>query len=432
MSEMLEKRQHNNSEIAVGIDLTDEYAQISYGYMDEQEVETIIANPITQSYMIPTALFKRSEVNQWFAGNDAVKNKDMEGWYIDNLVTLAKEGNPVTVGEETFAPTALLSLFIKRALSIINPIAMPGKIASYMITVPNLDEQMIAALVKTVSNLGIKAGNIAFQSYTESIYYYMIFQDHELWNRDVLVLSSAADRIRAYRMECNRNTTPVVAFIKEKELPISDISMAPSNLPPERLKEIDESIASYIQTVCDNRLFSSAYLIGDVFKGKWYEQTSANLCRKARVFQGNNLFSKGAAYSARNKLVVSALSEGHVFLGSDKLKSNVGMNVERRGENAYYALLDAGINWYEAFMECDLILNQGNRLSFVITPLTGRNPQIIDVTLDDLPKRPPKTTRIHMTLKMESESRLAVNVADMGFGELFPASDIQWNEVIDV
>ena len=30
------------------------------------------------------------------------------------------------------------------------------------------------------------------------------------------------------------------------------------------------------------------------------------------------------------------------------MKSNIGMKVRRQGEESYQALLDAGINWYEA------------------------------------------------------------------------------------
>ena len=40
--------------------------------------------------------------------------------------------------------------------------------------------------------------------------------------------------------------------------------------------------------------------------------------------------------------------KNHVYLGQDKLKSNIGMKVRRQGEESYQALLDAGINWYEA------------------------------------------------------------------------------------
>ena len=121
-----------------------------------------------------------------------------------------------------------------------------------------------------------------------------------------------------------------------------------------------------------------------------------------------------------------------MFLGNDKLKSNVGINVLKRGENAYMPLLDGGINWFDAHKECDIILNQGNKLTLIVTPLTGKNPEMVDITLGDLPKRPPKTTRLNVKVRMQSENRMQVTIKDLGFGELFPAANIEWNEVISV
>ena len=93
---------------------------------------------------------------------------------------------------------------------------------------------------------------------------------------------------------------------------------------------------------------------------------------------------------------------------------------------------DGGVNWFDATRECDIILNQGNKLSFVVTPLTGKNPETVDITLGDLPKRPPRTTRLHIKVKMQSETRMLVNIRDLGFGEIYPAENIEWNEVISI
>ena len=72
----------------------------------------------------------------------------------------------------------------------------------------------------------------------------------------------------------------------------------------------------------------------------------------------------------------------YVYLGEDKLKSNIGMRALRRGEDSYLAILDAGVNWYEAKTDFDLILESGNVLCFTITPLTGENIMDKTVTLD--------------------------------------------------
>ena len=414
-----------NMEYVVGLDITDSFAQVSVGNTESEEVETLSTTPGGSSLIIPAVLFKRSEVNQWFAGNEAVKYKDREGYFIDRLITKARVGEEVKVGDESFRPSALLALFMKRSLSLVNRITPLSNVSCFMITVDVLDKQLVMMLSEAVSSLGLKTKDIYFQSHMESFYNYVLFQPHELRNRDVFLYDSTGEHLKAFRMECNKNTTPIVAFIDSKEN--ADFTADTYDKP-----EASDMFADFVSATVEGHMYSSAYLVGDEFRNEWCKEGVNILCRKGRVFQGNNLFSKGAAYAARNRISPTAISTGYAFLGNDKLKANVGINALTRGERAYLPLLDGGINWFDASKECDIILNQGNKLTFLITPLTGKNPQMVDITLGDLPKRPPKTTRLHLKVRMESESKLKVTITDLGFGELFAAANIEWNEVISL
>ena len=422
---MFEKAGKNKkNEYVIGFDLTDSYAQVSVGMLEGDTVTTIPTTIDGSSLMIPTVMFKRAEVNQWFSGYEAQKHKDEEGYYLNRLVSKARLGENIPLGNDSVKPSALLALFIRRALTIANTYVTDGEVVAIMLTVDVCDEKMVQALEEVVASLSLKA-SVYFQSHMESFYNYMIYQPKELWDRDVLLLDGTNEYLRSLRMECNKYTTPIVAFIDPHESTTIQMSDANGKLP-------GSVITDFVEEAAGNRVLSTIYVIGDAFKGDWCKDSINSLCRRGRVFMGNNLFSKGAVYGAKNKLNPSILSSGYVFLGNDKLKSNVGMNVLKRGENVYFAILDAGINWFDAEMECEVILNQGNKVTFVITPLTGKNPKLVDITLNDLPKRPPKTSRLHMKVKMISETRMQVVIKDLGFGELFPASDTEWTEVISI
>ena len=421
----------NNVGIAVGFDLTDSYSQISYGYVDSDKVETLSTIAGGSDFLIPTVLFKRKEVNQWFAGKEALDNRDTDGYLVENILSRGVTMDEIPVGNEAFRPSALIALFMKRTLSLLSMSAPLSKIVSFMITVDYLDDAMIKILNEAVASLGLKNAKIYYQSHMESFYYFAIYQDAALWKNDVVLFDFSMDVVKLYRMECNRNTTPIVAFIDSDVFTGYDTENLKEVEPgTEVAKKYDEDILEVIKSITSTRAISSVYLIGDAFNKDVFKESVRLLCRAGRVFEGNNLYSKGAAHSARDKVSPSILSSSHVFLGNDKLKSNVGINVLKMGTPCYMPLLDAGINWFEAQKECDVILNQGNKISFVITPLTGKNPEVVDITLADLPKRPAKTSKIHLTVKMISENRMQVNVKDLGFGELFPASDIEWKEVV--
>ena len=102
------------------------------------------------------------------------------------------------------------------------------------------------------------------------------------------------------------------------------------------------------------------------------------------------------------------------------------------GEDSYLAILDAGVNWYEAKTDFDLILESGNVLCFTITPLTGENIMDKTVTLDGLPERPRCTTRLRIHAEMTAIHTLTLEITDMGFGELFKSSGRAWTHTLQV
>lgn len=424
-----------NTKLAVGYDLGDLVSQISYSFLDEAEPETLSTVAGGENYNIPTMLAKRLNVNQWFYGKDAKKAaQDGDGILVENLLSLARAGEPVTIEGESFEPAAMLALFMKRTMSLLSMIAPIEKIEVFVVTVETLDRDMIEILNRAVAGIGLKTDKIYFQSHMESFYYYTIFQPKELWMHQVLLYDFTEKYMKAYRMECNKRTTPVVVFIEEQDFP----SMVREEFPAQEEEKVqlagqmDKHFLSIVEETERERIVSSAYLIGEGFSGDWAKQSLKLLCRNKRVFRGNNLYSKGACYSGVEKINPGENSKAYVFLGNEKLKSNIGMKVLRQGEESYLALLDAGINWFEAVKECEFILESGNTVSVLITPLNGKGIREMVLHMDGLLERPEKTTRIHMKIYMNEEHEAVVEFTDLGFGELFAATGQVWKESFEV
>ena len=132
---------------------------------------------------------------------------------------------------------------------------------------------------------------------------------------------------------------------------------------------------------------SAVYLTGEGFHGGWMKDAAMFLCRGRRVFQGENLFSKGAAYSALLHVDKPSEIPDSIFLAQDALRSNIGIEVLLREQKGYHVLLDAGVKWYNAEVEEDFILENGKEFSLLQTPVTGGEPQQLTVRLDGLPDR---------------------------------------------
>ena len=59
-----------------------------------------------------------------------------------------------------------------------------------------------------------------------------------------------------------------------------------------------------------------------------------------------------------------------------------------------------------------------------VTPVAGNKTLQVSVSLDELPSRPNKTTRIELSVTFSSEKKMVVKIKDCGFGDLFPSSGI--------
>ena len=395
----------------VGYDLSTEYAQISYMGMQDAMPETVTLAEGREDYNIPACLFKRMEVNQWFFGREAKNYSSVEeGTMVENLLEHALVGDKLRIGEDEFDHVALLALFIKRSMTLLKSVPKE-KIAAIMFTVPDLTKRAIEVLEAVAEVLGLDDTKIFFVGRQESIFYYVIHQQKELWKQDVLVYDFSERNLKGYHFSVNRNSRPQVSVVDETIHPIvaSDDNK-------------DSEFSEVIKIDTKDSVVSGAFLIGNGFEDEWCHDSLKELCRGRRVFKGNNLYSKGACYAARERLIDSDMNQSLIFLGKDKLKANIGMNLLRGSEESYYAILDGGESWYDAKKEFDIILDKDNTFEILITPLDGKNVRSIEIVLDGLTEREAKTTRLHLKVFMESDDRLRVCATDMGFGEFYPTT----------
>lgn len=420
--------------IVLGYDLGYQFAQISFCGMGETEPETVSAVTGTEQYNIPAVLCKRPGVGQWYYGKEAVKfAREENGILVENLLLLAQRGEDVMVEGEAFDPVALLTLFVKRSLSLLNIRLSLYQVEAFMFTVEDLTPRMVDVLSRVAAGLQLGAVTVCFQSHLESFYAYMLHQNSKLWAYDVVIFEYHT-RMKMLRMECNRRTSPKVVLIEHTEFPeIMRRVWSEEEAECNRQKqELDELFLGVAGKALEGRMVSTIFLLGDGFKEGWTKESLKFLCRNRKVYQGNNLYSKGACYALLERLNPSLEWKEYVYLGEDKLKSNIGMKALRRGEDSYYAVLDAGTNWYEAGCDFDVILEGGAEVDFLITPLTGGNMVERSVKLPGLPERPRGTTRLNIHVEMTAVDLAAVTIEDLGFGELFPSSGKAWSSEMQV
>ena len=124
-----------NDCVVIGYDLDDYNAQISYCPVESYEAETVSSVMGNQIYDIPAVLCKRLEVNQWYYGREAIRQaEEGAGTLVEGLFEKARKQIPVIVEDEEYDPVLLLSLFVKKSISILSAVVPLSKIAGVMFT----------------------------------------------------------------------------------------------------------------------------------------------------------------------------------------------------------------------------------------------------------------------------------------------------------
>ena len=123
--------------------------------------------------------------------------------------------------------------------------------------------------------------------------------------------------------------------------------------------------------------------------------------------------------------------KGVLYAGEDMIKHNLGMWMEIRGQGGYYPLVSAGVNWYMAEHTCEFLLNGEDSIVIYSRSIKGEELQHT-LTLDGLPQRPRKATRLRLTVRFTAKNRCHVQAWDLGLGELYPSSQKTWEATIQL
>ncbi len=409
--------------IIIGFDFGEKVSQICY--LDRQEGEPV-SLPIkagTGQLTFPNCLSKASEKEEWHFGLDVpyfVKQKNEI--LIDNLYELALHHTHVLVDGENRSVGEILGIFVKQALSVLGVPDLVKSISGIMITVPTLTKMMVENMRLACKIIGFQQKRCFLQSYEESFYQYALNQRAEMFGRNMALFSFDQDKVTCSKLVTNRKTIPAQVKVQQGE------TITLSRDWVKRDLEFYDLIMKFLGT----EIFSSIFIVGDGFDREWAVKSIPVLCRNHRhVFYGNNLYAKGACYGAREKVEERKL-KGYLYIGSDLVRTNIGMEMMIGGGKGYYSLISAGVNWYEAVGECEILLDDVDELEFVVSDMeTGKKEQY-SMKLDNLPKRPPKATRLHLHLEFESVKECHVQVKDVGFGDLYPSSGLVWHETMEL
>ena len=416
----MEKKQN----YIIGLDLGESYAQVSYVSFEGEEGD---------KYNIPMCLCKRNGANQWLYGEEALRFAATgKGVAVNNLLSLALAGESVIVEDKEADPVELLDLFIKNALLSLGVYEEGVCVKVLAVSLDELTPRVLEIFERMKGGSMRNFEEVYLVTKEESLFYYMVHQPKELRSYESLVLDLSGNTLKTYRIEMNYRTKPILTTIEEAiHEEISIPNEFASIMEKDRyLEETDAKLYEIMSGMLEGKIVTGVYLVGKIFEKEWCPLTLKLLCKNRRVFGGSNLYSKGACLGGMEKIAPGETAGAYVYLGKEKLKSDIGVCRMEQGRNVVDILLHGGINWFDASVSFTFMPGEDHHLPIVIAPMDGSKERVVPVVLPEFADRDVKSLKFACKLSMRTDKELAVEIEDIGFGEFYKPTGRKFEEII--
>jgi hypothetical protein len=382
----------------------------------------------TDSYQIPLIIGKLRDT--WAYGKEAKRLVTIkEGMTVTRLLERSLAREKIEFGDETYDAVWLLSQFVQMSLQSF------AQIDGIVFSVPELTEELAQLLRGIAVRMNIDKRHIYIQDYKESFCNYLFYQPKELWQYEAALFCCDRNEIKAYML---RRLKPGLGGGKTTFVTVDEVASAHMKelaavypvLNEDKAKEADARFCKFIEGVFHKRIVSSVFLTGEGFENQWYPRSLRVLCNGRRAFIGNNLYSKGACYTAYRKMYMHI--EDPVYLSESKLTDQITVNMRVNGQEIRYPIVSWGAHWYESNNQWEVLLEDMEDIEFHVESLVQGTEKTEVISLERFQKRGEYSMRLQLETLFLDEKTCKITVRDVGFGEFFLPTDFQEEKIIQL
>ncbi len=401
--------------LIVGYDLCEDYTQIScYSYKSLEPVP-ISTREEDELNLIPTVLCLKADTKQWLFGEEAIACDSCDsGFLIDHLLDKLIQGTEVLVYGQSFSPTALLEKYFRKTLLLVKRYFPNDPITKMVVTVRNTHPALVEGIYTALAGLDIMKDRVTVMSHAGAYLYYALSQDKSLWMNDVGLFDFSEEGLLFYQIKLNRRTRPMIAGLAKTEFS----SILNYNMIKNSKEDYSYTFENIANTALHKKLITTLYFTGRGFEGDWAKAAIKSLCNGRRVFLGQNLFTKGACYAAKELSGDKGLEELFI-LDDDMITSVIGLRVYKDSGFREMVLAEAGELWYEVKKSVEVIPEGEAELEIILKNVMTKEMIREKLHLTNLPKRPDRMTRLEIKLACQDKNNARITVNDLGFGEFY-------------
>ncbi len=407
--------------LILGIDLCDDFGQISYFNTRVLDAEAIGTTEEESSCLIPAVVCKQRGTDAWFIGEEAYRCALRgEGTMIDKPMKMLGKAGTATIEGVRYTAEDIIRIFLEKMLELASQKLDESEVASLVLTIQNKEAAVIESLIRVTDQMRIAREAVHVIGHAEAYLFYVLSQKREIWANQTCLFDLTSHGLHYYEMHVVRGRKPEIVEVIHESLEegfsLEILDSASGG------KLADRILYSCAERQLNKKLITTAFLTGKGFeKTDWAGSFLKLICNKRRVFSGQNLFARGAAFLAYDQMQETS-AYPYVCLCEGRVPATVAMKVQHEGRERQLIVVPAGSNWYEAKAVVEFILDDTHSIDFTVTPVRLGAQKRYSISLDEFPARPNKTTRVQVVVSFSDDNKMTVRVIDKGFGEFFPGS----------
>ena len=408
----------------IGIDLGKHYSQISVYDERKKEIVTVSPVPSEDKGLIPTVIGVTEDKKSWVYGNECIEKGGVQ---IFDIIERIEQGKSFLIYEVEFSKESIMEKFLKKLLLLVQNY-YPFAVEHLVITVEMRNSYLEEAIYGGLEKIGIGPDRAFLQTYEESYVTYALSQKKELWFQDVGLFDFNEKGLYYKQLSIDRGSSPMLAYVLKKDY---TKLLDGKKLEEETRERLGCMFLNIANEAMHKQSISTVYVTGEGFLKPFAKDVLPKLCVGRRVFAGTNLYTRGACYKAMELGSIKE-AENYIFMGEDIVSYNILLPVYQSGKVEYVVLSRFGTPWKKAENMVDVILDEEDEVQIVVNDPLKKEDKTFLISLEGLPNRPNKMTRLSIQIHFLSEDEFVITIKDLGFGTFYKTSNRIWEKSISL
>lgn len=389
-------------QFCLGFDLCEAYSQLSYYDEEKGSPESVSQTGNPDTYMLPNIVFYGEETEKFYIGYEAQTRRfEQKGQVIENIVAQVESISGHVIGGKPYSNKDLFFMLMDGYINEFLNRYQEASISKLVVAVYEYRKGLFRVLREWAEHFGLTEDQFEICSHSNSYLHYVFHQSEDIRKNSVALFDYSSAGLDYYRIDISRKATTKMLQIVHQDYS----GQLPYSLAEEGGDSLDASFAQIARQEIEKTYISAVYLTGIGFADEWMQESLKAIYGGRRVFIGQNIYTKGACYAAYSG--TSSIEQEYIIRSDDMIPFDIGIYLDDN-KKQFVPIALGCTEWYNMKGSIEVFLDDTRKLELVYRDRIKNQLAREVIEINGLPKRPPKTTKLSLSVECYNETQGAI------------------------